>query len=128
MRIDVFTLFPAMFDGPLTESILKRAQDSGLLEIHLHNIRDYATDKHHITDEPPYGGGGGMIMKVDPIVSAVEDVLGESREGIPVILTTPQGRVFSNSVAQELATQGRLAFICGRYEGVDDRVRELVVT
>jgi tRNA (guanine37-N1)-methyltransferase len=128
MRIDVFTLFPGMFDGPLTESILKRAQDSGLLEIHLYNIRDYAPDKHHVTDEPPYGGGGGMIMKVEPIVSAIEDILGESRESIPVILTTPQGRVFNNSVAHELAEQPRLVFICGRYEGVDDRVRQLVVT
>ncbi len=128
MRIDVFTLFPAMFDGPLTESILKRAQESGLLAIQLHDIRDYATDKHRVTDEPPYGGGGGMIMKVEPVVSAVEAVLGEALRQVPVILTTPQGRVFSQAVARELAAQPRLAFICGRYEGVDERVRQLVVT
>jgi tRNA (guanine37-N1)-methyltransferase len=128
MRIDVFTLFPAMFDGPLTESILKRAQEGGLLDIRLHNIRRYATDRHQVTDEPPYGGGGGMIMKVEPVVAAVEDVLGMEREGIPVILTTPQGRVFSQAVARELAQQPRLAILCGRYEGVDERVRELVVT
>ncbi len=128
MRIDVFTLFPAMFDGPLTESILKRAQENGLLNIRLHNIRDYATDKHQVTDEPPYGGGGGMVMKVEPIVSAVESVLGEALADTPVILTTPQGRVFNQAMAKELAQYPRLAFICGRYEGVDERVRILVVT
>jgi tRNA (guanine37-N1)-methyltransferase len=128
MRIDVFTLFPAMFEGPLTESILKRAQESGLLGIHLHNIRDYATDKHHVTDEPPYGGGGGMIMKVEPIVAAVKSVLGPDLGQTPVILTTPTGRVFNQSIARELAAYSRLAFLCGRYEGIDDRVRQLVVT
>jgi tRNA (guanine37-N1)-methyltransferase len=128
MHIDVFTLFPAMFEGPLTESILKRAQENGLLEIALHNIRDYAAGKHKITDEPPYGGGGGMVMKVEPIVTAVEAVLGDVLEGIPVILTTPQGRTFTQTVARELAQHPRLAFICGRYEGIDERVRQLVVT
>ncbi len=128
MRIDLFTLFPAMFEGPLTESMLKRAQEHGLLEINIHNIRDYATDKHHVTDEPPYGGGGGMVMKVDPIVTAVEMVLGESRAQVPVILTTPQGRLFDQALARELAEAPRLAFICGHYEGMDDRVRALVVT
>src|SRR5438105_7258451 len=121
MRIDVFTLFPAMFEGPLTESILKRAQDSGLLAIQIHNIRDYATDKHQITDEPPYGGGGGMIMKVEPIISAVESVLAADLGQTRVILTTPTGRVFNQQIARELAQYPRLAFICGRYEGVDDR-------
>jgi tRNA (guanine37-N1)-methyltransferase len=128
MRIDLFTLFPAMFEGPLTESILKRAQEHGLLEINIHNIRDYAIDKHHVTDEPPYGGGGGMVMKVEPIVTAVEMVLGEARGHVPVILTTPQGRLFNQALARELASAPRLAFICGHYEGVDDRVRSLVVT
>lgn len=128
MRIDVFTLFPGMFQGPLTESILKRAQERGLLEVALHNIRDYATDKHQVTDEPPYGGGGGMVMKVEPIVHAVEAVLGESREAIPVILTTPQGQLFSHSLARDLAAYPRLAIVCGRYEGVDERVRQLVIT
>jgi tRNA (guanine37-N1)-methyltransferase len=128
MHIDVFTLFPAMFDGPLTESILKRAQEQGLLTIRLHNIRDYALDRHQVTDEPPYGGGGGMIMKVEPIVRAVEHVLGTDRRGVPVILTTPQGRHFDQSLARGLADHPHLAIICGRYEGVDERVRELVVT
>lgn len=128
MHIDVFTLFPAMFDGPLTESILKRAQEQGLLTVRLHNIRDYATDRHQVTDEPPYGGGGGMIMKVEPIVRAVEHVLGTDRRGVPVILTTPQGRRFDQPLARALADHPHLAIICGRYEGVDERVRELVVT
>ncbi len=128
MHIDVFTLFPGMFDGPLTESILKRAQENDLLRVALHNIRDYATDKHHVTDEPPYGGGGGMVMKVEPIVSAVESVLGTVREGLPVLLMTPQGRVFNQTIARELAQHERLAIICGRYEGIDERVRQLIVT
>jgi tRNA (guanine37-N1)-methyltransferase len=128
MHIDVFTLFPAMFNGPFTESILKRAQDNGLITISLHNIRDYTTDKHHVTDETPYGGGGGMLMKVEPLVTAVESVLGDLRGQTPVILTTPQGRVFTQAMARQLAEYPRLAFICGRYEGIDERVRELVVT
>lgn len=126
MHIHIFTLFPAMFEGPLTESILKRAQENELLTIEIHNIRDYATDKHLTTDEPPYGGGGGMIMKAEVVVAAVESVLGERK--FPVILTTPQGRVFNQAIAHELAQQSELAIICGRYEGIDERVRELVVT
>lgn len=128
MIIDILTLFPAIFDGPLTESILKRAQTNGLLNVRVHNIRDYATDKHHVTDEPPYGGGGGMVMKVEPIVSAVEDVLKAALGPVRVIMTTPQGRVFTQSIARELATAPHLLFLCGRYEGIDDRVRRLVVT
>ncbi len=128
MHIDVFTLFPGMFGGPLTESILKRAQESGLLTVALHNIRDYALDRHHITDDTPYGGGGGMIMKVEPIVAAVEAVLAEALATTPVILLSPQGRVFNQRIAGELARQERLALLCGRYEGVDERVRQLIVT
>src|SRR5260221_10459517 len=128
IRIDVFTLFPAMFEGPLTESILKRAVEHGLLDVRLHNIRDYAEGKHKVTDEPPYGGGGGMIMKVEPIVAAVEATLGLAPRAMPVILTTPQGRVFTQAVARELSAYPHIAFICGRYEGIDERVRDLVVT
>jgi tRNA (guanine37-N1)-methyltransferase len=128
MRIDVLTLFPAMFQGPMTESMLWKAQDRGLLDLHLHDIRAYTTDKHHTADDIPYGGGGGMIMKAEPIVSAVETLLADTPPGTPVILMTPQGRVFSHKIAKELASHERLVFICGRYEGIDDRVRQLVVT
>lgn len=127
MRIDVFTLFPGMFIGPLQESILKRAQEMGRLTVAIHNIRDYTTDKHHITDDAPYGGGGGMVMKPEPIFRAVEAVLGgggtPGSAPIPIILLSPQGRLFTQAVAQELARHERLALICGHYEGVDERVR-----
>src|SRR5512140_1350633 len=104
MHIDIFTLFPEMFAGPLTESILKRAQQAGLLRIDLHNIRDWTTDKHHTADGTPYGGGGGMIMKVEPLVAAVEAVI-PAGSNIPVILLSPTGRLFTQKVAEEL---GRL--------------------
>ena len=135
ISFDVFTLFPAMFSGPLDESMLKRAQEDGALSVRLHDIRKYATDKHHVTDEPPYGGGGGMVMKAEPIFEAVEAVLGPSNENVggadadaPVILLTPQGRLFSQDIAQELALRPRIALICGRYEGVDERVRQHLAT
>ncbi|MHB8599206.1 MAG: tRNA (guanosine(37)-N1)-methyltransferase TrmD [Ktedonobacteraceae bacterium] len=124
MHCDIFTLFPGMFQGPLTESILKRAQERGLLSIALHNIRDATTDKHHIVDDYPYGGGAGMVMKPDPIFTAVEAVYA----GGPIILLTPQGRLFNQHVAQELAQQPRLTLLCGHYEGVDERVIEHLVT
>jgi tRNA (guanine37-N1)-methyltransferase len=115
MRFDILTLFPAMFEGPMTESILKRAQEKNLIQVNLHNFRDYATDKHRTTDDTPYGGGGGMVLKVEPLVSAVEAIR-EEDSAIPVILMTPQGRVFTQKVAQELAQHGRLILVCGRYE------------
>jgi tRNA (guanine37-N1)-methyltransferase len=127
MRFDVFTLFPNLIHPYLSESILQRARERGLLEVYVHDIRAYATDKHHVTDEPPYGGGGGMVMKCEPIFNAVESVLG-SPPGCPVILLTPQGRTFTQQVAQELAREPRLALLCGRYEGVDERVREHLVS
>lgn len=127
MLIDILTLFPAMFDGPLTESILKRAQEKGLLTVRRHDIRAYATDRHRTTDDTPYGGGGGMVMLPGPLVAAVEDVRGDDR-AIPVILLTPQGRIFTQKVAQELAAHPRLILVCGRYEGVDERVRQTVIT
>ena len=128
MHFDVFTLFPGIFEGPLQESILKRAQEMGRLSVAIHNIRDYATDKHHTTDDYPYGGGGGMVMKPDPIFAAVEDVLGTALTTTPVILTSPQGRLFNQAIAWEMAQQARLTIICGRYEGVDERVRQFLVT
>lgn len=127
MRIDILTLFPAMFDGPLTESILKRAQEKHLLSVQCHNIRDYATDRHRTVDDTPYGGGGGMVMMVEPLVAAIEAVRGADAAA-PTILLTPQGRVFTQRVAQELAQHPRLILVCGRYEGVDERVRQSVIT
>jgi tRNA (guanine37-N1)-methyltransferase len=127
MHIDILTLFPDMFDGPLTESILKRAQERDLISIRRHDIRDYTTDRHHSVDDTPYGGGGGMVMMPGPLVGAVEDVRGDDPD-VPVILLTPQGRVFDQRVAEELAGHPRLILVCGRYEGVDERVRKLVIT
>ncbi len=127
MRFDVFTLFPEMFSAYLDESILKRAREAGLLEVGLHNIRDYTADKHHTTDDEPYGGGGGMVMKPEPIFAAVESVLG-APPSCPVIMLTPQGRLFTQQVAVELAGSDHLALLCGRYEGVDERVRQHLVT
>jgi tRNA (guanine37-N1)-methyltransferase len=127
MQIDILTLFPKMFDGPLTESIIKRAQEKELLTIRRHDIRDYTSDKHRTVDDAPYGGGGGMVMMVEPLVDAVEDVRNKDQT-TPVILLTPQGRVFNQQIAQEFATHNRLIFVCGRYEGVDERVRQSVIT
>ncbi len=126
MRIDILTLFPTMFYGALQESILKRAQQRGLLHLIIHQIRDYALDRHQMTDDVPYGGGVGMIMKPEPVFRAVRAVLGGTQA--PVILLTPQGRTFTHAVAQELAQHPRLMLICGHYEGIDERVRESVIT
>jgi tRNA (guanine37-N1)-methyltransferase len=128
VRIDVLTLFPAMFQGPMTESMLWKARDRGLLDLRLHDIREFTTDKHRTADEIPYGGGGGMIMKPEPLVSAVESVLSDAAQGTPVLLMSPGGRVFSHDIAKSLAGYERMVMICGRYEGIDDRVRALVVT
>jgi tRNA (guanine37-N1)-methyltransferase len=127
MRFDVFTLFPEVFGPYLDTSILQRARQRDQVEVYLHNIRDWTTDRHHITDDEPYGGGGGMVMKPEPIFTAVESVLG-APPACPVILLTPQGRTFNQAIAQELLSTAqesgnRLALLCGRYEGVDERVR-----
>ncbi len=126
-RFEVFSLFPQVFESYLETSILQRARQNGRVEVRLHNIRDWTADRHHTTDDLPYGGGGGMVMKPEPIFTAVESVLGDP-PACPVILMTPQGRVFTQKVAQELAGQPALALICGRYEGVDERVRQHLVT
>jgi tRNA (guanine37-N1)-methyltransferase len=126
MKFDILTIFPAMFDGPLTESILKRAADKGLIDIGIHNIRDYALDKHSTTDDYPYGGGAGMVMKVEPLAACIEQVKGVT-PGARVILTSPRGRSLTHALACELAHETALIIICGRYEGVDERVRELFV-
>jgi len=127
MRIDVFTLFPQVFQPYLETSILHRAIIRELVQINLHNIRDWTTDRHHVTDDEPYGGGGGMVMKPEPIFAAIEGVLGEESD-CPVILLTPQGRLLSQSVAYELSEQPKLAFLSGRYEGIDERVRQHLVS
>jgi tRNA (guanine37-N1)-methyltransferase len=153
MRFDILTLFPEMFDKYLSASILGRAQENGLLSVHLHNIRDYASGKHRTTDEPPFGGGGGMVLKPEPVFAAVEAILrmpramGEGDEGKPpaltyqaesepdaadgappVILLSPQGRLFTQGIATELAERNRIVLLCGRYEGVDERIRQHLVT
>jgi tRNA (guanine37-N1)-methyltransferase len=127
MEFDVFTLLPDVFPPYLDSSILLRARQRNLIEVRVHNIRDWAPDKHHVTDDEPYGGGGGMVMKVEPVFAAVESVLGTSPD-CPVILLTPQGRVFDQRLAMQLAAQPRLALLCGRYEGIDERIRTHLVT
>jgi tRNA (guanine37-N1)-methyltransferase len=148
MRFDIFTLFPGIFESPLRESMLKRSIESGLLDVQLHNIRDYAEGRHQVTDDYPYGGGGGMVMKPEPVFAAVEAVLKDEggrmkdealgvpvqseiltlKSKIPIVLLTPQGRVFNQQVAFELAQYDRVALICGRYEGFDERIREHLAT
>ena len=121
MKIDVLTLFPAMFAGPLDESIVKRARAEGLLDLAIHNLRDYAHDRHRTVDDKPFGGGPGMLLKPEPIFEAVEKL---SREKTRLILLTPAGRKFNHSIARELARLEHLLLVCGSYEGFDERVRE----
>lgn len=127
LHVDVLTLFPGMFEGPLTTSMLKRAQEMEAIGISLHDIREHTTDKHRMADDTPYGGGGGMVMKAGPVVRAVEAVTAGSRD-VPVILLSPQGEVFSQHTAFELADLDRFVLLCGHYEGFDERIRETVVT
>ena len=127
MRFDVFTLFPSVLQSYLDISILHRAIERDLLTVHLHDIRAWTTDKHHVTDEPPYGGGGGMVMKPEPVFASVEDVLGDPPT-CPLVLLTPQGRTFTQSIAQELAQHAQIGLLCGRYEGFDERIRQHLVT
>lgn len=136
MQFDVFTLLPEVFPSYIDTSIIKRARERGLIHVHVHNIRDYTHDKHNTTDDTPYGGGGGMVMKPEPVFEAVESVLElnadhaspELESNIPIILLTPQGRVFNQRIAQELSQHSRIVLICGRYEGIDERIREHLVT
>lgn len=126
MRIDVLTLFPGMFAGPMTESMIKRAQEAGHLELGLHDMRDYTTDKHRMADDRPFGGGAGMVIKPEIVFSAVEALprTPETR----VLLMCPQGKRFEQSDANALALESHLIFLCGHYEGFDERVREHLVT
>lgn len=151
IRFDILTLFPAMFSGPLTESILKRAQEAGKLEVALHDIRAYAVDRHKSTDDYPFGGGAGMVMKPEVLYQALADVLGygpaaqveteqvlapdaatpalltESAQRPLVLLMSPAGEVFTQRMAEELAQQPRLVLVCGHYEGIDERLRECCI-
>ena len=135
MDVHVLTLFPAMLEGPFRESIVGRAVENGVVRIRIHNIRDYAHDRHRTTDDYPYGGGGGMVMKPEPLFEAVEAVRSliaeeggrERAEEAHVVLMTPQGEVLSQAVVEELASKSDLVLICGHYEGVDERVVEHVV-
>lgn len=128
MRFDAFTIFPEVMRAYLHVGVLGKAQETGLVEVRLHDLRDYTQDRHRTTDDLPYGGGGGMVMKPEPVFVAVEKVLDDELTTTPVILLTPQGRIFDQAVAHELAGHERLALICGRYEGVDERVREHLAT
>ncbi|MFQ5872886.1 MAG: tRNA (guanosine(37)-N1)-methyltransferase TrmD [Dehalococcoidia bacterium] len=138
MQVHILTLFPRMFDGPFSESILQRARKSGLIDIQVHNIRDYARDKHKVVDDYPYGGGAGMVMKPEPIFEAVEDVKARIRQKqkekrntsdtTPVVLLSPKGRVFNQKIAHELSQNDGLILICGHYEGVDERIRQHIAT
>jgi tRNA (guanine37-N1)-methyltransferase len=126
VHIDILTLFPQMFQGMFDSGILKRAVDQKLVSVGAHNIRDYTHDKHHTADDYPYGGGAGMVLKPEPIFEAVESI--EREANVPVILLSPQGRLFCQQVAQELSQHSHLILICGHYEGVDERVREHLAT
>ncbi|WP_276352527.1 tRNA (guanosine(37)-N1)-methyltransferase TrmD [Cohnella caldifontis] len=132
MRIDVLTLFPEMFDGVFGSSILGKARERGIVELSTLNFREFSTNKHHTVDDTPYGGGGGMVLKPEPIFGAVEHVLeragGEGGKPARVILMCPQGETFTQRKAEELARESHLVFICGHYEGYDERIREFLVT
>ncbi len=122
IRFDILSIFPEMFESPLNYSILQRAKEKKLVEIHLHNIRDYAEDKHKMTDDAPYGGGGGMVMKVEPIDRALASIVPGGSDAL-IVLLTPQGDTFSQKIAEEMSIYSQIILICGHYEGVDERVR-----
>ncbi len=133
MRIDILTLFPQMFAEPFNSGIFQRAAENGLVEVNTLNIRDFTHDKHHVADDYPYGGGAGMVMKPDPVFEAVESIrqdidIDEEGEEPPVILLTPQGRPFTQAVAQELSQHRHIILVCGHYEGIDERVHEYLAT
>jgi tRNA (guanine37-N1)-methyltransferase len=127
MRIDILTLFPEMFEGPFKHSIIKRAGDKGIVEIYLHNIRDYSTNKHKTVDDYPYGGGSGMVMMIEPIALCINK-LKEERPYDEIIFMTPDGEVFNQKIANQLSTLQNIIILCGHYKGVDERVREAFIT
>ena len=125
MKFDILTIFPDMLEGPLTASILGKAADKGLIDINLHNLRDWAEGKHHVTDDTPYGGGDGMVMKVEPVAAALSE-LRQKRPKSRVLLMSPQGKTFQQADAERFSQEAGLVFVCGRYEGFDERIRSLV--
>ena len=127
MRIDILTLFPETFEGPLQSSILGRARERGLVNVNLVNLRDFATDKHRVTDDAPFGGGPGMVLKPEPVFAAVES-LKEVNSLEDIVLLSPQGRQFNQQIARDLALKKDIVLLCGRYEGVDERIRLALVT
>ncbi len=127
MRIDILTLFPEMFQGPLTESILKRASEKNLVEIEFHNIRDYTLDKHKKVDDYAYGGGAGMVMTIQPIADLIDKLKGE-RDYDHIIYMTPDGKTFNQKIANTLSLSGNIMILCGHYKGVDQRIRDLYIT
>jgi len=126
MRFDVLTLFPEMFRGYTGESVLAKAIERGLIDVRLHNIRDWSNDKHHSVDDRPFGGGPGMVLKVEPVVGCVEDVRGQEPEGGYLVMLTPQGRKLNQTIVEELAAHRRIVLLCGRYEGFDERIRTIL--
>lgn len=128
MRIDIFTIFPGILQGPFSESIIKRAIAAGAVDINVHDIRDFGVGKHRSVDDTPYGGGAGMVMAAPPIFESVESVLGDAIGSMPIILTSASGQTFNQQAAQDLSSEDRIAIICGRYEGVDQRVRDHLTT
>ncbi len=127
MRIDIITLFPEMFEGPFGHSIVKRAQTKGLVEIHLHQLRDFSTDKHRRVDDYPFGGEAGMVMMIEPIVNCIEQ-LSKERTYDEIIFTTPDGQLFDQKEANTLSLKENIIILCGHYKGVDERVREHFIT
>lgn len=127
MRIDILTLFPEIFDGPFQHSILKRAQSKGILEIFIHNIRDYSTNKHHTVDDYPYGGGAGMVMMPEPLALCIED-LGSQRHYDEIIFMTPDAPVLNQAMANQISTLHNIIILCGHYKGIDERIREHFIT
>lgn len=126
LRFNVFTLFPGIFTGPLDESILRRAQERGLVSVELHDIRDWTTDRHRTADDTPFGGGAGMVMAAPPIVAAVEETLAGEIAQARIIVMSAGGRPFTQAIAHDLASSQRIALVCGRYEGVDARAIEVL--
>lgn len=128
MRFDILTLFPAMFAGPLDQSIIKRARESGVLTIAVHDIRNWAEGRHRVCDDYPFGGGPGMVMKPEPVVAAIEAVTEMDASRGPVVLLTPQGQVLTQALVRDFAAEERLTLVCGHYEGVDERVVEEAIS